>query len=299
MNTTCVSSLSIDERVQFDRDGYLLVRHALAHSELTAASAAVGRLRERNAAPVGRTFNAFNVVEEDDAFLDLMDHASVLGRLSGLLGTNLQLLMSQAMVRPPTPQPALGWHHDGPKPYGFPSIDGRAPLLNAKVGWFLTDLTQDNLGNLMVVPGSHTWGVLPKAGDLEHSAHETTELDVDMPGAVQVHAAAGDAIIFHNGLWHAVAASTAKHERVVLYYAYGPSWLRLNDRVASSPALVRRSSPVRRQLLGALSRPEDHGGMHPGEAGAPLLSAVEGRPYQVVMEDNFWREIEFYRNRGA
>ncbi len=297
MAQSTIVTLLPDERIQFERDGYLIVRDALARREVDALLAAIEQLRSRESAPREGPFNAFNVVEHDDAFLDLIDHPTILGRIAGLMGTNLQLLMSQAMVRPPTAHPALGWHHDGPKPHPFPGIDGRAPLLNMKVGWFLTDLPNDDLGNLMVVPGSHTWGVLPDAGVLEHSAHETTELDVEMPGGIQVHASPGDAILFHNGLWHAVAASTAARERIVLYCTYGPSWLRLHDRSAPSPSLAERCDPVRKQLLGALSRAEDHGGMHPGEIGTPLLSVVNGRSYKDVMEANFRREIALYRDR--
>lgn len=293
-----IARLTTEQRANWDREGYLMVRGALAKPEVDAVVAAVDRLLA--AAPAGnegKVLNAFNVVEIETAFLDVMDHPSVLGLVADLMGTNLQLLMSQAMVRPPTSGMPLGWHHDGPKPYPFPNVGGLVPLLNLKVGWFLTDLSSPDLGNFVVVPGSHIHGVNPPRGRLEHSASETTELASEMPGAVQVLAEPGDAILFHNELWHAVAPSTADRLRKVLYYAYGPSWLRLNDREYPGASLLAECDPVRRQLLGGLSRPEDHGGMHPGAEGLPLLELLEGRSYTKVMEANFDRELDEYRGR--
>lgn len=293
-----ITRLSDEQRASWESDGYLMVRGALTAPEVESVVAALDRLQAASPPAPGTVFNAFDVVEADDAFLDLMDHPSVLGLVADLMGANVQLLMSQAMVRPPTRSIALGWHHDGPKPYPFPAAGGLVPLLNLKIGWFLTDLSSPNLGNFVVVPGSHVKGVNPPRGQLQHSASETTEMNSEMPGAVQVLARPGDAILFHNELWHAVAPSTSTGPRKVLYYAYGPSWLRLNDRDAPSPELVARVDPVRRQLLGALSRPEDHGGMHPGEEGLPLLGSLEERSYTKVMEDNFERELDHYQQRA-
>jgi ectoine hydroxylase-related dioxygenase (phytanoyl-CoA dioxygenase family) len=163
----------------------------------------------------------------------------------------------------------------------------------------MTDVAEPNQANFVVVPGSHANGVELVDGALEHSAGETTEIGAEMPGAVQILARAGDAILFHNGLWHAVAPSTVEWHRKVLYYAYGPSWLRLNDRDAPAPDVLARCDDVRRQLLGGLARPADHGGMHPGEEGAPLVRLLEGKSYTEVMEDQFRLELSEYRQLGS
>ena len=289
-----LARLTNRQRRQWDKDGYLMIRSSLSPDEVSRAVAAAHELARP--AESGSVLNFFNIIEHNEAFLDLIDHASILGIMADLMGANLQLLISQLMIRPPTSRAPLGWHHDGPKPYSFPRVKGIAPLINLKVGWFLTDLSQPDCGNLVVVPGSHRRGVRPAdlSQGLEHSAAETTETLAEMPGSIQITAHPGDAILFHNGLWHAVAPSTVRRDRIVLYYGYGPSWLRLNDRSAPSPGLLSRSSPVRRQLLGGLSRPEDHGGMHPGEEGLPLLRLLGGPDYVSVMEAEFRRELADY-----
>lgn len=287
--------LTPEMRARWEEAGFLVVTGALSAGEVARLVEAVDRLHQ--GADRGRPFNAFNVVEEDDAFLDLVDHPNVIGLVADLVGVNLLLLMSQAMVRPPTPGSPLGWHHDGPKPHSFPAVAGVTPLINLKIGWFLTDLSEPDQGNFVVVPGSHVRGVDVEQGDLEHSAAETTEIATTVSGAVQVLAKPGDAILFHNGLWHAVAPSRVDRLRKVLYYAYGPSWLRLQDREATSAGLLARVDPVKRQLLGGLAREADHGGMHSGEEGVPLLSVLGDRTYTELMEDEFRRELAGYQAR--
>jgi len=286
--------LSAAQRAAWDRDGYLLVAGALSPVEVTQLLHEVDRLHAEAATPPcdgpPATFNAFNVVERGEALLAVMDHPRLLGLVADLVGVNVQLLMSQVMVRAPTPTPALGWHHDGPKPVPFPHVGAVTPLLNLKVGVFLTDVSEPDTGNLLVLPGSHLTPPAHLSGPLAHSAAETTEVAADTPDAVPVLARPGDAILFHNALWHAVGPSRAQRSRTVLYYTYGPVWLRLGDRAAPSADLAAQSSPLRQQLLGARSRPEDHGGMHPGPEGLPLLAIVDDRSYTEVMEAEFRRE---------
>ncbi len=74
------------------------------------------------------------MIEEDDAFLDLIDHPNHLGIVMDLMGATIHLIASHVMVRPPTPHPGGRWHCDGPKPYPFPRANGWTPLLHLKIG---------------------------------------------------------------------------------------------------------------------------------------------------------------------
>lgn len=290
-----LARLSDEQSTRWEQDGYLLVEDALSAEEVATLVAVVDRIQLKHGPisgdPSAAVFNAFNVVELDDALLAVMDHPNLLGLIADLLGANIALLMSQIMVRPPTRRTALGWHHDGPKPHPFPRAGGLTPLLNLKVGVFLTDVHTPDRGNLLVIPGSHRRTRLELSGVLAHSAAETTEVEMDPVRATPVLARPGDVILFHNALWHAVGPSSLDRPRKVLYYTYGPLWLRLNDRRDPSPELVARSSAVRQQLLGGLARAEDHGGMHPGPDGIPLLGLIEDRSYTEVMEAEFRREL--------
>jgi hypothetical protein len=71
-------------------------------------------------------------------------------------------------------------------------FDNPIPLLQLKVGYYLTDMTQPGNANLTIVPGSRKSGHAPKHADFARIGH--------IPGATQVCAPAGSAILFHNAL---------------------------------------------------------------------------------------------------
>jgi hypothetical protein len=110
-----------------------------------------------------------------------------------------------------------GWHIDG-NDNGYRGLGWPIPLLQLKVGYYLTDMTQPGNGNLALVPGSHKSVVPPAAEDLQRR-----EL---FPGAVQVCAPAGSVILFHNAIWHTSAPfASPEHHRTILYYAYEHPWM--------------------------------------------------------------------------
>lgn len=61
--------------------------------------------------------------------------------------------------------------------------------------------------------------------------------------------------------------------------------MRLGDREASDPALVARSDPIRRQLLGATVG-AGRSYLAPKDEGAPLIHMCEGLGYEDVWRKN-------------
>jgi hypothetical protein len=64
-------------------------------------------------------------------------------------------------------------------------------------------------------------------------------------------------------LWHCVTPNLSNDVRKVFYAGYHYRWLRPTDYIQRDPALIARSSPIRRQLLGALDAPGDPLGSDP------------------------------------
>ena len=85
----------------------------------------------------------------------------------------------------------MGWHIDG-HDRGYRGLGTPIPLLQLKIGYYLNDMTSPGQGNLCVVPASHK------------AVHEPPQEDLQrpdlFPGAVQICASAGTAILFHNAL---------------------------------------------------------------------------------------------------
>ena len=139
----------------------------------------------------------------------------------------------------------IGWHTDGGSPQF--AVQGVRPFQQLKVGYFLVDLPRSGMGSLAVVPGSHR---RPAIG---HRPAGTP----DPEGAVELQVAAGDAVVFQQGLWHAGGCNTSEQVRRVIYFGYGARWLRPMDFAPETlpPAFVQRLNPVQRQLMGVVSSP--------------------------------------------
>ncbi len=313
-----LTSITDEQREQWERDGYLVLPNALAKDELQALRDEVDRL-DQVSQQLGRDPNApldvnniidapaeglFNVRPDsqkildsnpNEVFLNLIDHPAHLGMVCELMGAAIHLAWSHLMIRPPSPTPANRWHQDGPKPYLFPNVDGIMPCQWIRVGWYLTDIDQSDMGNLCIIPGSHRTGFPKLKKDLNHALkitsfdqfREVEKLDDDVPGAMQLKVKAGDAILLHNALYHCVVRNTSNVFRKNIYYVYTPIWQRLGDRDAGSPQLIARCDPVRRQLLGALSGPNTNGGIHPFDEGVPLVHLFEGKGFAET-----WHQLD-------
>jgi hypothetical protein len=281
--------LDAAEREAWDRDGFTLLRGAVNAATVERTLDAVDRLAALHGDPhltSGTAFERVNVVEEDDAFLDLVDHPALLGAALDLMGAAIQLLVSTVTLRPPSPYPAIRWHTDDPSPYFFPRAGGQVPVWQLKCAVYLTDVDDVDMGNFVAAPGSHLAGMPRPLPGLEpvltkSRYRELPDVAAAVPGARQVMARAGDVLLFHPALWHTVAPNRSARVRKNVWYVYGPLWMRLGDRVASDPALVARCDDVRRQLLGATVGAH-RSSLAPGDDGAPLVRLWEGETYDAT-----------------
>ena len=174
--------MSPEQKDQWYDEGYLIIKNALSAEEVAELTVEVDRLDEVSQR-LGRNpdvmLHAVNIIdsateglfqpEQDnvgtilrrepcEAFLNLIDHPNHLGIVWRVDCATIQLSWAEAVVRPPSPIPANRWHRDGSKPYYFPTVEGETPLQWARIGFFLTDVPQPDMGNFTVIPGSHRAG---------------------------------------------------------------------------------------------------------------------------------------------
>ncbi len=246
----------------FDRDGYCVVTDALPPAKVGELLGAVNRVKDRLAASPHRLnvpgLDVRPIVTEDDEFLSLLEWPATFPLAVRCLGHySLQLNTSHLIMVEPRHVAArnVGWHQDG----GSPSmtVGGIKPMFSLKIGYFLTDLLEPDMGQLMVVPGSHR-----KAGDLPRQP------DGDPVGAVQLRVKAGSAVVFGNPVWHGTAPNLSTSTRIVLYFGYAYRWLKPIDYHDMPEALIARCGPVGRQLLGV--KASHLGNYIPTEADCPL-----------------------------
>lgn len=243
------------ERFFFENNGYLVLERLLAEAHVARLRAALDRviarrraLQERGIPHTGMTHiqgdntRIFYILADDPLFLELIDWPAIWPYATGLLNERPHHHASDAIVERGPVGRRMGWHQDG-HDNAYRGLGSPIPLLQLKVGYYLTDMTVGGRGNLCVIPGSHKTAHPPDADDLQRR-----EL---FPGALEIRAPAGSAILFHNALWHSHGPWThADGARIMLYYAYEHPWMIASQEHWSYPKeFYNRLSPEQRRLF--------------------------------------------------
>ncbi len=95
----------------------------------------------------------------------------------------------------------------------------------------------------------------------------TWESRVDPEEIFKLRVPAGSALLWRPTTLHSVTPNLSESYRKVLYISYTPRWVRPSGFIEQDPELIERSSPIRRQLLGAMGDGTDMLGKDP--AGNP------------------------------
>ena len=234
--------------------GFIVVHNVLSESEVQIVSGAIDEVQERygkNDAAQFRSKSSFSlrngVVAHDD-ILNLVDHPFVLGMVVDAVGWNIQ--NRDSVITTTIPQPveehkilSLGWHFDYEEEIAGMTIDGRLPLIDFKVGWYISDHRDPLHATILLVPGSHKWSPEKRA---------SWEDWLDPKEIFELRVPAGSILLWRPSVLHSVTPNMSNEVRKAIYVSYCPRWIRPSGYVKQDPDLVARSSPVRRQLLGEM-----------------------------------------------
>ena len=267
------------QRRSFDEQGFIVIQDFFSQAEFNRLLSAIDEVAARVQAEKGLSaqdpFALRNALMHHEAFLDLIDNPRVLPLVVDAIGWNIQIRTTHLDYRPPYPEGLVAgelgtgegadhtagyknlvWHPDlaGEALFEGPSLDGRLPFMEIKVGYYLSDLTQRNSGAICLVPGSHKRPP-QELRDMKYRVPEDQYIELNVP--------ANTALIWRTQVWHCVTPNLSDRVRKVFYVGYHYRWLRPTDYIQQDPALIARSSPVRRQLLGALDAAGDPLGTDP------------------------------------
>lgn len=220
---------------QFARDGLLIVPDALTTETVDALKSQIQSMQPDKDSL--NAFNLMNIVEMHPLFSKMIDHASHIGYIYDVYGESTKLLLSQLFLRPSGSQQKNDWHFDGPRQVPFQVFSTKLPL-RIKVGYWLTDLTEDSMGNLVFIRGSHRVPHLD-----QYKTHEVAQ------GEERLKVKAGTMILMHEGLWHRVDDNTRGTTRVNLFYEYGPAWITASDRWRSNLSWLATLTREQRILM--------------------------------------------------
>ena len=220
------------QRFFFEDKGYLIIEEFLQDSHVSglrsalAESIAIRRECETKGIPhTGMTHihgekstRIFYILGDHPLFLELLDWEPMMPYVTELLNQMPHHHASDAIVEHGSEliERPMGWHIDGHDD-GYRNLRP-IPLLQLKLGYYLTDMTEGGQGNLWLLPGSH------KA--MHDPNHDALRYPYQYPGALEVCAPAGSAILFHNAVWHSSGIFTKPEGcREMLYYAYEHPWM--------------------------------------------------------------------------
>ncbi len=217
--------------------GYLVVEDVITPLQVAELRAALDESLTRN-----KTQFTHQLLEEDDRFSFLLDHAPVMSRMKALLGNCVQLHSATARMTEPG-APDQSWHRDGPWPVDpdgtpFGSIPGQI-----NCGYYLDELTMEN-GPIVIVPGSHRAPFKPPEGSPR------------FPDEKYILAKPGQAIIFNGWLYHRGAANRSAQRRHVCLMCYQNAWMKSREPFTGPRVtqLREQGTAEQKMLLGGVSQ---------------------------------------------
>lgn len=221
--------LTRDQLEEFSENGYLVIPDVVPPDVIAAANATIDEQLVKQPPAEGHTgpHFIFEKWEEVPALAALLRDTPAFSIAEELTGDG-------AMEYPWGVQTALTY-----PPYiddrGMPHIDGGMTrksedpprTFTMLAGFFLTDQSTDDSGNLFVWPGTHR---LHAEYFREHGPDAFTPYpDVKLPERVQVRGKPGDLLLKHYMLGHNVGNNTADSVRRTVYFrmrrrGHGPTW---------------------------------------------------------------------------
>ena len=257
-NLTLRSGPAPEASAQLERDGYAVLRGALAPelvARLTAEIEAVFAACEPERARPDRAEFRYEMLNRSAASQEAVANATLLAAIEPLLGEDCHVIANTAWWNPPS-FAGGPWHCDAgphvPRPEGVP-WDERIPYPVFAIGahLYLRDCPLA-CGPTAIIPGSHRSGRLAPFDRINDP-----NLEYEGRAAVALTAIAGDVALFVSDAWHrGLPAQPGSTGRLFLQAHYARRDIAQRLRVPSevhqlSPeALARAKTPRERKLLG-------------------------------------------------
>jgi ectoine hydroxylase-related dioxygenase (phytanoyl-CoA dioxygenase family) len=185
--------------------------------------------------------NLRNLLNQDDCFIDLVDHPAYLPIVRAIVGDDIQLRYINGGLVKPQSDSGSGWHCDLSQLKGVYLPEA---IIMTKLFVYLEPVPE-NGACLACVPGSHRYEMGHPLPDI--NTHE------DMPHHVKMIAQPGDAVLMNGYTWHARFHNNSDTPRRVIESSYIHAWMKTQFEFDDLSTRVQEqilSSHNRRQLFG-------------------------------------------------
>lgn len=261
------------EEYLFDLNGFIVIRGLLSPQEVKACNDAVDAIPrslprlgwygfvQREDHPEHRGIS-YQQIYELEPFSKIIDHPNLINYVARFVGGqdtfdyhHAPLYIDENFFNIRGPGEAIPLHaggHDICKRMQFRFHNGRFACGQVNVLIAYNDIGPGD-GATMVIPGSHKSNLAHPAfldpgwrRQWEDSGGGSVD---NIPGAVEVHLKAGDAIIFVDATAHGSAKRSNPGERRISVYRYGPSWGNSRWGYRASKELLSRLSPLAQKIV--------------------------------------------------
>jgi hypothetical protein len=259
------------EEYLFDLQGFIVLRGALSKEEVQACNDTIDRIPRatprngwwghvhREDHPEHRGISYQQIYESGPAFERLIDHPSWINYVSLFVGGHDTfdwhhgpLFIDENFVNLRGPGESIPLHsggHTGTLRTQFHYYNGRFHCGQVNILLGLSNIGPGD-GATMVIPGSHKANIKhPQFGGAEVWAEGKGSSADGVAGAIEVHLAAGDAILFVDATCHGSARRVNSGDRRTCVFRYGPSWGNFRWGYEPSEALVARLNPLAKKIV--------------------------------------------------
>jgi len=222
----------------FNEDGIIFIENTLSDSDIQMYRAAIDRVSLVHPKyKWGKYLGVDNIVEKDLDFSALIDHPRHVGFAYDIFGELLKLHQSQFFLRPPGGENYNIWHPDGARALPYNVFSPTLPL-QIKIGYWLNDLPDEKMGNLVVMTGSHRKQYMDS-----YDTHES------ILGEKIVCVPKGMMTVMHSSIWHRVEPNESDITRYNIFMAYCPAWVTPADRLQSDPKWLKTLNREQRIIM--------------------------------------------------
>jgi len=246
--------ITSEQRAEFDRDGFLIIRDAIPAELLERLIEAQDRVYAQQQAdglldPRDQSMHLMGFLHRDRAFLELLELPTVFPLVWGILGWNIHAYHHHIDVHPGIPEDmrkTWRWHQDGGRQNLEIETEPVRPLLSIRTVFYLSDLSEPGRGNFMCIPGSHKTSRLHRPDDLRADFEQP-------PGAIEVCANKGDVVLFDRRLYHGRSDNYSDITRRCLFIGWTYRWIAPHEDRILTPQHPwwKELTPIQQQLLGA------------------------------------------------
>lgn len=180
-----------------------------------------------------------DILDQDDAFVEVIDLPELVPVLLTLVGTDVQLNHTHARLFPPGKTYTRTWHSDLEAVQGVDVVN--SPHLFLKIHYFFEDLRPDQ-GCLAFIPGSQRSSRELPRPTLHAEAHS--------PMVTKVVPKAGDVVLFNPNILHMALDNDSPLVRRSLIYVYSHFWVKHYANAVPADLERHASTALRRQLFG-------------------------------------------------